>query len=67
MDRPSVRSSRKVSMQMGQPDTVPGDVAAEAGNPEEGEGEAGKVAAEAAAAAMSRLLKCRKQRGPKLH
>jgi hypothetical protein len=52
-------------MQMGQPDTVPGDAAAEAGKPE-GEGEAGKVAAEAAAAAMSRLLKHRKQRGPKL-
>jgi hypothetical protein len=65
MDRPSVRSSRKVSMQMGQPDTVPGDAAAEAGNPEGEGGEAGKVA-EAAAAAMSRLLKHRKQRGPKL-
>jgi hypothetical protein len=51
-------------MQMGQPDTVPGDAAAEAGKPE-GEGEAGNVA-EAAAAAMSRLLKRRKQRGPKL-
>jgi hypothetical protein len=52
-------------MQMGQPDTVPGDAAAEAGKLEGEGGEAGKVA-EAAAAAMSRLLKRRKQRGPKL-
>ncbi len=53
-------------MQMGQPDTVPGDAAAEAGKPEGEGGEAGKVAEAAAAAATSRLLNRRKQRGPKM-
>ena len=48
-------------MQMGQPDTVPGDAAAEAGKSEEG-GETGKVAE----AAALRLLERRKRRGPKL-
>ncbi len=45
-------------MQMGQPDTVPGDAAAaaEAGKSEGDGGEAGKVAEAAAAASALRLL-----------